>query len=165
MQRSSTGVEVTASAYLLWSVKESFFDYVAALDDGSIEWEEAMAPGRFPLVSSTVEPPAISGRLQFGGGVRLRGHRYMLNVELRDPIIDFDAATPVLRVPEPGEPEPTPLLDLGEVDIVDAGKVWLYRVERPTLTFDGSYIFGGNYGVGAVFDPVTIELPKSTVGG
>lgn len=146
-----------AGGLLRWGVKESFVDYVTALDDGVVEWGGGAGPGRFPVRASTVAPPAVAGRVELDGWVRMHGYRGVLEVELSELAIDLDAAVPVLSSGSAGD-----LVELPDIVVRPAGEGWEYSCPAPLLTRNGYHVFGGNYRPGTPFAPLSLEVPAAS---
>jgi hypothetical protein len=144
---------------LRWKIKESFFAYVGQLPDGVIEWSPEEPPGEFPLVEGVLDDPLGPGLLTFGGGVHLRGHGYLLDVDIRHPQIHLGEHPRLESFPADGS-EPTTIVDLGDVQVSETAGAWIYCAAEPRLTFDATYLFGGTYDAGTVFDTLEIELSK-----
>jgi hypothetical protein len=142
---------------ILWPIKTSLTAYIESLDDGQVE---VTAPAArypegfwFPLrdAEATTEP---SDSMEFGGSVRLTGHWGMLDVEFRDPRLDFDDAGAVLLVRERG----------GKQDRFVA----IARLTRQpetaattadfsaALTGEGAFLLGGQYPAGTALSPLRL---------
>lgn len=83
-------------AVLRWSVKASFREYIAALDDSIVETTDGAritASGKYqwPVICS--DDTTIKCR----GALRITGYDGMLDVELRSPQIDFDGQNVELK--------------------------------------------------------------------
>ena len=137
-----------------WAVKESFIEYVRALEDGSIdafdgaEWEDGAFV--FPGEASG------DGGVSFTGGVRFRGFAGMLDVRLAEPMIEGDGAG--MRLTALVGPESiaarAPIATLDATEQPRAGESW---TATPKLTFEGVRIFGDVYQVGAELAQLVVD--------
>jgi hypothetical protein len=150
------------NAGILWPIKTSLTAYIESLDDGQVE-VTAPAARRpegfwFPLREGATTEPGDS--MEFGGSVRLTGHWGMLDVEFRDPRLDFDDAGAVLLVRERGGKQDRfvaiarltrqPGTEATEADF------------SATLTGEGAFLLGGQYPAGTALSPLRLDLtPRS----
>jgi hypothetical protein len=128
---------------LAWSIKQSFREYVEALSDGVVVGA-LDADGRFVFELQEIGDAV----LKYRGTVSFRGHGGLLAVDLVDPWIHLGNEL-ALSVAEPSGRFP-----LVQLPGLEAGPDGKGRVERPSLTFEGSYVFDGSYPVGTGLDPL-----------
>lgn len=144
---------MTGAGALLWAVKDSFLEYVRALDDGEISVSRGAK-----VVEDRFEFPRESGPagavLRFVGTAALRGHAYLLSTDVRDPWIEFENDDGVVTISGPRDGAPR--FTIARFSGVERGQsVW--RIQ-PTLTTDGAYWLGGYYTEGSQLAPIAIRL-------
>lgn len=147
------------STGMLWPIKASLTAYIESLDDGKIEVRPPAARQGHGFWFPLAEPAAGErGFLQFSGAVRLTGHWGMLDVEFRDPRVEFDDdGGAVLLVRERSVPEQfLPVARLAEAGAGASGQ----EMQMPAaLTGEGAFLLGGQYPPGTSLSPVRLELP------
>lgn len=154
---------MAGAAGMTWGIKDTLVSYVEELDDGSVEvhapavrtegafffpWDETGA-GR---------PGDTAGELRFQGGVRLTGYWGALDVELREPRVEWDgdAGTLLVRERAGGGWLRLATLELGAARADDDAVV---REASAALTGVGALLLGGPYRPGTPLSPLTIALP------
>ncbi|GAA1635218.1 HtaA domain-containing protein [Georgenia ruanii] len=165
---------MTTTAGLTWAVKESLVTYVEGLADGMVD---TLAPASrtadgfwFPLSAEDPGPAAGHPRSawQFLGTVRLSGHWGALDVELRDPRVEFGGGHGTLLIRERGGRDADarlPLADLvpGGPAAAGDGKpagVGMSTLElAASLTGHGRLLLGGQYGVGEPLSTLRVSIP------
>ena len=143
---------------LYWSVRDSFFRYVAGLRDG----RASVSGGASLTVSDpqVVVYPADSGQttatvLAFRGDLRLAGHGGLLFVRLADPRIVLGGERAELSVADPlTEDGSGPRLRLVTLDLAPHDDGWSGSDVR--LTPDGVGLFNHVYESGELFDALRI---------
>lgn len=143
------------TGYLEWSIKLSLLAYVTTAPGGGIDARGVTSERgqfRFPI-----ESVGDGSEYHFSGSVALKAHHGM-------PITTF-AALHLHRLPEGSwmlamSPDDGPRVDafaLGE-PVEGDGSLTFPTV---ALTSIGSEMFGGYYGAGEAFDPLTVHLSDS----
>jgi hypothetical protein len=147
-------------AGILWPIKTSLTTYIESLDDGKVEVTEPAAkhPGGFwfPLRKAEAKTDP-DGSMQFAGSVRLTGHWGMLDVEFRDPRLDFDDDGAVLLIRERGginQDRFVAIARLTRQPETSATAVAFSAV----LTGGGAFLLGGQYPAGTALSPVRLDL-------
>lgn len=171
-----------------WGVKQSFRNYVqgpiahgsVAVSDGA-ETIPTTLPGdtrpifRFPGEGNgQIDGDAVSGG--YGGTVRFLGHNGVLEIIVADPRVEVDGDTGVLVADVQSRPfgsltEPGELVTYDDVELVSLNLTGITPTEVPdgltftgvpaTLTTAGAPAFGGFYGAGTAFDPVTFTVVEA----
>lgn len=140
-----------------WSIKQSFRDYVALLDDGS---EDVIEPARvdqgglkliFPLDSETTG----IGELRFGGGVEYTGYGGILSARMLDPWIESSVKGTVISVIA-GPRSVAARTAIAEIDPLGELSGEVTRV--PRLTLEGARLFGDVYQPGTSLDPIILIM-------
>ncbi|WP_167136619.1 HtaA domain-containing protein [Diaminobutyricimonas sp. TR449] len=151
---------------LTWAVKDSFDSYIERLDDGVIETVDPASRGdagfEFPLDQAKPAEDTGHGPLQFLGGLLFSGHWGALQVQLREPAIEFSGETGTLWVREHGSSDPTKRLPFADLTVrqrqinADGSTV----VEAAALlTGHGRLVLGAQYNAGEPLSDVRITLP------
>jgi hypothetical protein len=151
---------------ILWPIKTSLTAYIESLDDGKIDVTHPA--GRrpegfwFPLREGGAKTGPGSS-MEFAGSVRLTGHWGMLDVEFRDPRLDFDDAGAVLLIRERG--------GINQDQFVAIARL-TRQSETPAtatdfaavLTGEGAFLLGGQYPAGTALSPVRLHpaTPESS---
>jgi hypothetical protein len=87
---------------LVWSIKTSFRDYVAAMPDGRHTVEAPATQDAVGFMWPAVPRPG--GPLRFTGAVTFHGHRGALHVEFRDLRLELGGQRGVLTLSDPDWP-------------------------------------------------------------
>ncbi|MET0714736.1 MAG: HtaA domain-containing protein [Mycetocola sp.] len=157
-------------AGMLWAVKRSFQNYVAALPDArrSVTGGAMVTADQeflFSLVADGSDARLDPGsRVRFGGDVRFSGHDGMLFVVVADPEIRVSSdGSAVVGVDTfvPGVP------GIQNIDLVtltlnppERSNGYLIWADLPAcLTEAGAELFNGVYAAGDALDPVSVLLP------
>ncbi|MFV9431621.1 HtaA domain-containing protein [Rhodococcus aetherivorans] len=143
----------TAGGALHWSLRESFREYVTAIDDGRIERHqvELDSEGRFVFQRSELSSQfcwVFTGRVDFWA------HFGVLDFKLYDLRIEFGREPCVSVGPQTRENERVVLARLDET----AAEVPGTRVFSARLTADGVRVLGGVYSVGDLLEPLTVSI-------
>ena len=147
---------------MLWPIKASLLTYIESLDDGAVDVTEPASRRDegfwFPRVGADDAPGRPGVALAFSGAVRLTGHWGMMQLEFRDPEVQFGEVGALLRLRESGRPDRfTSVADLRLVDSVDGDDGSSVTTLDATLTGEGTFLFGGQYPAGTPLGPVRIE--------
>ncbi|MEV1130479.1 HtaA domain-containing protein [Agromyces sp. NPDC049794] len=135
-----------------WPIKESLLDYLAALEDATVEVDGAERTTNgfhFPVDSSRADGAS------FQGTVRMTAHGGMLNVEIGFPQIVRVGSDVMLRVSTPsGAIDLARILDYPADDalLLHSGGV----VADIALTTAGSALLGNVYGPWTRLAPMTL---------
>ncbi len=144
---------------LRWSIRASFFQYVARLHDGraSVSSGATLTTDDPQLVVYPADPELTTDtELAFRGDLRLAGHGGLLFVRLAQPRIEVaqDGGRSVLTVDDPLTEDGTgPRLRLVTADLTQTG-AWTGTDVR--LTAEGVALFNHVYQVDEVFDSFEI---------
>lgn len=146
-------------AGILWPIKTSLTAYIESLDDGKID---VMDPAEsrpegfwFPLRAGG-SGTAAGGSMEFAGSVRLSGHWGMLDVEFRDPRLDFDDVGAVLLIRERGGINQDRFVAIARLTRqLDASAT--ATDFAAALTGEGAFLLGGQYPAGTALSPVRLH--------
>jgi hypothetical protein len=151
----------TALHGLSWPVKQSFARYVAAspggrivLSDGATVvpgWDLVFAPAQADFDAATGD-----GELTFSGSVRYTGHFGVLDVTLRDPVLQLTAGTGTLDVGV-GEGRRV-LATVSCTSSSGIGDETVWESLTVTLAPPGVDLFAGVYAEGTPLDPFCARL-------
>jgi len=138
---------------LHWSLRESFREYVTAIDDGRIDRHQVGldAMGRFVFQRSGRSSASMwvfEGR---GGFLAPFG---VLNFRLYDLHIEFDPGPCGSVGPQTRETERVVLAEIDETQTEGPGACTF----SATLTSDGVRVLGGVYSVGDQLAPLTVSV-------
>lgn len=145
---------------LHWSVRASFFQYVAGLRDGraSVSSGAALTADDPQVVVYPADPDHTTDAvLAFQGDLRLGGHGGLLFVRLAGPRIELgaDGGRSVLTVDDPlTEDGSGPRLPLVTLDLTRTDAGWTGADVR--LTPEGVALFNHVYQADEPFDPLTV---------
>jgi hypothetical protein len=146
-------------AGILWPIKTSLTAYIESLDDGKIDVTDPADRHPegfwFPLREggATTEP---GGSMEFAGCVRLTGHWGMLDVEFRDPRVDFDDAGAVLLIRERGTVNQDRFVSIARLTR-QAETSATATDFAAVLTGEGAFLLGGQYPAGTALSPVRLH--------
>jgi hypothetical protein len=137
----------TLPARLVWGIRTSFREYVAALEDGRFVVDGAEADE-----DGFAFPRSVDGA--FGGRVRITAHGGALDVTLADPRIEPDGTRVVLTADTgDGRLALVRLLDVADATtFAEDGGV----AADVALTIEGAAWLGGVYNPWARMDPVRV---------
>lgn len=153
-----------APAELRWGIKESFREYVLALNDGSESLSSDVTKDEHGNYLFRADPDGAcdattGGPLKFQGSVLLSGYRGMLIVRVRDPWIEATSGGMRLTVMHPSYREKT-TERLALAELVEAGTKEIdgvrYRTLASRLLSFGVRTFNDVYQVGTELDDVTV---------
>lgn len=154
-------------AGILWPIKTSLTAYIESLDDGTIDVTDPATHRPegfwFPLreAGATTEP---GGSMEFSGCVRLTGHWGMLDVEFRDPRLNFDDAGAVLLVRERGGISQDRFVAVARLTRQNQASATSIEFSA-ALTGEGAFLLGGQYPAGTALSPVRLELTTAGAPG
>jgi hypothetical protein len=144
---------------MLWPIKTSLTAYIESLDDGQIDVTDPAErrPEGFWFPPRDGSAKAEPGRsMEFAGSVRMSGHWGMLDVEFRDPRLDFDDAGAVLLIRERG--------GIGQDRFVAIARLTPRPATSATpadfaaaLTGEGAFLLGGQYPAGTALSPLRLQ--------
>ena len=154
---------------MAWAVKDSFVNYVKAMNDGRILLSDGAAVTNtrefyFPF-KHLEQPDSTSFVLHFGGEARFSAHHGFMSVLLRHPRIEVTPDSACLSIePEQGRE----WLRLAELDLPaglteDGVTMWDSVVTK--LADAGVATFGDSYRAGETLSPLTVRAPALTVAG
>lgn len=137
---------------LRWNVKQSFRDYVGALPDGTEEKSGAVRESEdgdlvFDAVRVDAGDAGDATTFLFEGGVRFRGYRGMLHVDLRDPHVSVTAEGASLSVDTtpPGSFERRIVVATADGGPTRTADGWEWDAAVTRLTAAGAALLGGVY--------------------
>ncbi|SEB64094.1 HtaA domain-containing protein [Rhodococcus koreensis] len=141
-----------AGAGLHWAFRESFREYVTAIDDGRIDRRQVDldAMGRFVFRRSGRSSRSL---WVFEGRVDFWAHFGVLNFSLYDVCIEFGPRPCISVGPQTREKERVVLAELEEV----AAQVPGTHEFTAMLTADGARVLGGVYSVGDPLERLTVS--------
>ena len=149
---------------LRWSLRSSFREYVAALQDGEEEVREGAAidhEGRFAMHSDPApgDTPNDDLVLTFRGTVSFRGHGGILAVELENPWIHLSqdgggTVSLVVRQGLRGGRRRSVIASFDEARRVHD----VLLIGQPRMTSAGVAMLGDVYQPGDLFDPIEIQM-------
>ncbi|PVZ53871.1 HtaA domain-containing protein [Arthrobacter sp. H-02-3] len=154
---------------MAWAVKDSFVNYVKAMNDGRIILSDGAAVTStrqfyFPF-KHLEQSGSTSFVLHFGGEARFFAHHGFMSVLLRHPRIEVTPDSACLSIePEQGRE----WLRLAELDLPaglteDGVTMWDSVVTK--LADAGVATFGDSYRAGETLSPLTVRAPALTVAG
>jgi len=146
-------------AGIFWPIKTSLTAYIESLDDGKIDVAEPAERRQegywFPLRTGGAGTES-GGSMEFAGSVRLSGHWGMLDVEFRDPRLDFDDAGAVLLIRDRGGIDQDRFVAIARLtrqSETSAGAADF----AAALTGEGAFLLGGQYPAGTALSPVSLH--------
>jgi hypothetical protein len=163
---------VTSDNALEWGVRQSFLDYVHALDDGRVNMADGAGEGEHGFVFPTLceyssdrqnGDVGASRVLRFSGTIAFRGHGGLLWVDVAAPWLEFAGeGDGMLTVagPRPGTPR-QPVARLNGLYREEIAGGFRWRSNEPTLTFEGTYWLGGYYAEGTILSPISARIAQS----
>lgn len=142
---------------LVWAIRESFLDYLRALDDTVVTvngWVQDGVPEEFVFPCVT---PVESGLLQTRGWVSITAHAGELVLDIRNPHLTLSPGWLMVHV----ERQPGVWIQLARArtsignlkEAVDSDAI----LNEVLLTLDGSELFGTVYGPGFRLSPLRLE--------
>jgi len=150
--------------HLAWGVRDTFLDYVTAIEDHRIEVDGARFDSDggqfvFPLGDAVTGPHESVVRAS--GGVTFWGHEGALDLTIADPtvVLNDDGAT--LQVKAAGTELVVARL-LGRPPAVQHGSPWHWSGVEVALTAQGADLWGGVYGPWARMAPLDLVVPAWT---
>lgn len=160
-------VAITHGEGLRWGLKLSWRNYAGAGTAADGAQIVGGADGyRWPFRSGSYDPDTHHAELQYGGSVRWTAHEGVLDVTISNPRLVIDGDDAQLRGRAVSKRESTgQLVDYGEIALVtvalrpealtvaDGRTTWSGL--GTNLTASAFEVFGGNYPVGTVMDPIT----------
>ncbi|MGM7775783.1 HtaA domain-containing protein [Arthrobacter sp. KNU-44] len=153
-----------ANGYLLWPVKKSFREYIAALEDGSetVEGGAVSADGGFVFAeceSTGFTDDGSIGTIRYGGGVSFSGYGGMLSTRLFEPWFEIDGQQARMSVQTRGGSHPArQVIATCELPLPETTtELVVWRDAVPLLTFEGVSLFGDVYQPGSALDCLTLS--------
>lgn len=157
---------------LIWGVKASFREYVAASPGGQVEAQdgaEQRSDGTlfFPLEKDTVQELEGVREFAFRGSVTFAAHDGFLSVTLADPLVHVDGGCWArLWIRRPGRPTGAP----SDYQVIEEsqlsgghGKDEVLDVPEPLLCVNAVTLFDNVYPYRTVLDPLRIVgVPAGT---
>lgn len=146
---------------LEWAIRESFLDYLGALDDTVVTVDGCVqdsVPAEFEFA---VELPVEPGRIRTRGWVGLTAHGGALALELGNPRLTLSDRWVTVHV----EPQPGSWIEFARArtDIESLQEALLSEavLTEVLLTLDGAALFGTAYGPGFRLAPLRLKGGRS----
>lgn len=143
---------------LQWSVKDSLIAYMQSLEDGTvvaIEPAERTETG-FLFVqdeqASNFDPETITGTLQFLGSAQFSGYGGMMNVIVKNPLIELSGDKGIVLTAQGGLLSPETFLPFATLEVTSASPLQA----SVYLTSEGRGILGEQYTAGQELSPLRI---------
>lgn len=142
---------------LNWTIKDSLLGYMRGLEDGIIKAE---APAVYTgshftfgedSAASNFDAESATGTLQFLGTATLSGYGGMMNIVIKNPLIELDHGRGTLLIASGGILSPETYVPLVQLERRDGTSEF-----GTTLTVEGRGVLGEQYQVGQEFTPLTI---------
>lgn len=152
-------VDHTAARRLRWAIRDSFLDYVDALEDatvlgardprGPFVFERATGADDSPRGEHGTDRPIA----RFAGAVEIHAHGGALSLVFADPHVMHDGTRGLLsvRVPVAGRLH---LATLGPLRLAEQG----LEIPSVALTLAGAELFAGHYRPHARMDALALDL-------
>lgn len=157
------GDDIAHATHLLWAVKASFLDYVAAQPDHEMTSPEGCLLG-VPAYSFNVmaqneaKETRSEGRDSFCGTVRFEAHDGALEVNISNPSIEYrNDSDATLLIDSPGTANSRiaiARLSERELSTVDGVPAIIWKAV--VLTLEGADFFGGFYNPRTRLSPVAV---------
>lgn len=145
------------SFQLSWSIKDSLLGYLRGIEDGVIEAE---APALFAgshftfgedSAASNFDADTFTGTLQFLGTAKLSGHWGMMNIVVKNPLIELEQGVGTLLIAQGGILSPETYEPFVQLEHITGTQDF-----RTILTAQGRLVLGEQYQVGQELSPLTL---------
>ncbi|TQC48827.1 hypothetical protein EEB14_13370 [Rhodococcus sp. WS4] len=148
---------------MLWAVKSSLRDYVAALPDGNMVISGGGGISHpadefyFELADATgYDKDRLAGLLRFRGAIHFSGHAGLLSVSIVDPWVGFGGRRGLLSVSVGGER--ILLAELRAISVSRGQEAMIFVAAEVTLSGSAVPMFSHAYPEGEVLAPVSIRI-------
>ncbi len=142
-----------------WPVKDSLISYMQTLEDGSVVAIDPAVRSETSFIfaaddqASNFDPATNTGTLQFQGTAQFSGYGGMMNIIIKNPLLELNGETGVLLIAVGGLLSPETLLPLAQLSIVPGSSPLQATVN---LTAEGRTVLGEQYSVGQELSPLTV---------
>lgn len=142
---------------LQWGIKDSLLGYLRGIEDGLIEadFPAAFEGNLFTFsedsAASNFDAETATGTLQFQGTAKLSGHWGMMNIVLKNPLIELQNGAGTLLVAQGGILTPETFVPFVKLERIGDNHEY-----RTILTPEGRLVLGEQYQVGQELNPLTL---------
>lgn len=142
-----------------WSVKDSLIAYMQGLEDGSVVAIEPAVRSQTGFTfavdeqASNFDADTNTGTLQFLGTAQFSGYGGMMNIIIKNPLIELAGDSGVLLIAVGGLLSPETLIPLAQLTVVPGASPLQATVN---LTAEGRTVLGEQYSVGQELSPLTV---------
>lgn len=146
-----------ATFQLQWSIKDSLLGYLRGIEDGVIEAETpAVFAGSYFTFSedsaaSNYDADTLTGTLHFQGTAKLSGHWGMMNIVVKNPLIELENGSGQLLIAQGGILSPETYEPFVQLEHIAGTNDY-----RTILTAQGRLVLGEQYQVGQELSPLTL---------
>lgn len=142
---------------LQWGIKDSLLGYLRGIEDGVIE---AVEPAVFDgshftfgedSAASNFDAETATGTLQFLGTAKLSGHWGMMNIVLKNPLLELEQGSGSLLIAQGGILSPETFVPFVKLESTEQPLSF-----RTLLTAEGRLVLGEQYQVGQELNPLTL---------
>lgn len=142
---------------LQWGIKDSLLGYLRGIEDGLIEADSpAVFEGNLFTFSedgaaSNFDADTANGTLQFLGTAKLSGHWGMMNIVLKNPLVELQNGVGTLLIAQGGILSPETFVPFVKLERIGDSNEY-----RTSLTAEGRLVLGEQYQVGQELNPLTL---------
>jgi hypothetical protein len=142
---------------LQWGIKDSLLGYLRGIEDGVIE---AVVPAVFDgshftfgedSAASNFDAETATGTLQFLGTAKLSGHWGMMNIVVKNPLLELEQGSGSLLIAQGGILSPETFVPFVKLESTEQPLSF-----RTLLTAEGRLVLGEQYQVGQELNPLTL---------
>ncbi len=142
---------------LQWGIKDSLLGYLRGIEDGVIEAVVAavFVGSHFTFgedsVASNFDAETATGTLQFLGTAKLSGHWGMMNIVLKNPLLELEQGRGSVLIAQGGILSPETFVPFVKLESTEQPLSF-----RTLLTAEGRLVLGEQYQVGQELNPLTL---------